>query len=219
MASITLYTYFRSSAAYRVRIALNLKGLDYDSSYVHLLNNGGEQYSATYTSMNPQQRIPALDVDGSLLTQSLAIIEYLDETHPEPALLPGDAIQRSRIRAFAQAICADLHPLNNIRVLKYLESDFELSQKQRDQWYRHWIQQSFSALETLLGGDNHKSDYCFGDTPTMADLCLIPQYYNGDRFNCGVDQFSTLTRIYQHCMTRDEFYSAAPEQQGDFQQS
>ncbi|MFN4166487.1 MAG: maleylacetoacetate isomerase, partial [Ferrovibrio sp.] len=167
-----LYGYFRSSAAYRVRIALNLKGLAYDNHFIHLQKN--DQLSEDYARLNPQKQVPALVDDGTMLTQSLAIIEYLDETHPDPALLPSDPAERARVRALALAIACDIHPLNNLRVLRYLVKEMGLPEEKKNQWYQHWIENGFQAVEKMLAGSPATGRFCHGDSPTMADICLVP---------------------------------------------
>ena len=211
---LKLYTYFRSSAAYRVRIALNLKGLPYKSVPVHLLRDGGEQHAPDYVQLNPAELVPTL-VDGEhALGQSLAIIEYLDEVHPSPLLLPGSALARARIRALAQSIACDMHPLNNLRVLQYLAREHQLDEAAKAMWVRHWITLGFTALEAQL---QHASTglFCHGDTPTLADCCLVPQMFNARRFATPLDPFPTLCRIEAACLTLEAFQRAAPEVQAD----
>ncbi len=212
---LTLYTYFRSSAAYRVRIALNLKGLPYDASPVHLLRDGGQQHQPAYREKSPLGTVPVLEDDGAVLTQSLAIVEYLDETHPQPPLLPADPLGRARVRAIAQTIACDIHPLNNLRTLQYLAREFGASQDQKDAWYRHWVNEGLAAVEKLLAGDPGTGTFCHGDAPTLADCCLIPQVFNARRFNCPLDQWPTLRRIVAACEVLDAFRKAAPDQQPD----
>src|SRR5690606_4726115 len=179
--AMKLYSYFRSSAAYRVRIALNLKGLAYETVPVHLLKDGGQQLSDSYRSLNPTALVPTL-VDGDLAVgQSMAILEYLEETHPEPALLPRDAKGRARVRAIAQTIACDIHPLNNLRVLKYLKRTLGVPDEAKNAWYRHWVEEGLAALETMLARSPETGRYCHGDTPTMADICLVPQIANARR--------------------------------------
>lgn len=209
-----LYTYFRSSAAYRVRIALNLKGLKADYRYVHLVKNGGEQHKPEYLAINPQGLVPALVDNGQVLTQSLAIIEYLDETYPEPALLPMDALGRARVRALALVVACDIHPLNNSRMLKYLEQELHAGETARNQWYRHWVVEGFKALEKLLGHPA-TGQFCHGDRPTLADICLVPQVFNARRFKIDLSPFPTIERINEHCLTLKPFADAAPEKQHD----
>lgn len=211
-----LYTYYRSSAAYRVRIALNLKGLDYESIPVHLVRNGGEQRSEAYTAKNPQGLVPMLETEQSKnLTQSTAIIEYLEEVHPEPALLPKTPQDKALVRALVQAIACDVHPLNNLRVLQYLTRELEVSEKQKKEWYRHWVNVGFSGVEKMLHNAGATEDFCFGDTPGFADCVLIPQVYNAERFDVDMSQYPLITRINQNCLTLDAFSSAAPDKQVD----
>ena len=195
-----LYTYFRSSAAYRVRIALALKGVAHEAIRVHLARNGGEQHSPAYRDKNPQGLVPAFELDeGTVLTQSLAIIEYLDETQPGPALLPADAVGRARVRAIAQGIACDIHPINNLRVLQYLGGQLGATQEQKDAWYHHWIATGLQGLEAMLAGHPDTDRFCHGDTPTLADCCLVPQLFNARRFNCPLDAYPTLLRIDAAC--------------------
>ncbi|MBR0564923.1 maleylacetoacetate isomerase [Azoarcus sp. L1K30] len=210
-----LYTYFRSSAAYRVRIALNLKGLDYDAVPVHLTRTGGEHLQEGYLGVNPAALVPALAENGRVLTQSMAIIEYLDETHPEPALLPGTAVDRARIRAIAQAIACDIHPINNLRVLQYLARELGASEEQKNTWYRHWVELGLTAVEAMLAGDARTGAFCHGDTPTLADCCLVPQVFNARRFKCRMDAFPVLSRIAERCEDIEAFRLAAPGNQPD----
>jgi maleylacetoacetate isomerase len=209
-----LYTYFRSSAAYRVRIILNLKGLDADYRYVHLVQDGGQQHAPDYAKLNPQELVPALTDGDRVLTQSLAICEYLEDEHPEVSTLPADAPGRARVRALAQVVACDIHPLNNLRVLKYLENELEVDKDARIRWYRHWVEEGFRALETLLD-DPRTGRYCHGSYPTLADACLVPQVYNARRFGCDMDAFPTIQRIDAECLALEEFRRAAPEQQED----
>lgn len=202
-----LYDYFRSSACYRVRIALNLKGLAYDSMPVSLLDNA--QRAPEYLSKNPQGLVPALLDGEQLLTQSLAICEYLEETYPQPALLPNDAIGRARVRALALSIACDIHPLNNLRVLRRLEAQFAADQAGKDAWYQHWIQSGFEAFEQQIQSTH--GHYCFGDTVTLADLALVPQVYNARRFNCDLSAYPTMRAIEQRCLALDAFARATPE--------
>lgn len=209
-----LYEYFRSSAAFRVRIALNLKGLDPERSYIHLAD--GEQRKAGYRSVNPQGLVPWL-VDGEFgLGQSLAIIEYLDECHPEPPFLPADTKDRAFVRSLAQLIACDIHPLNNTRVLTYLSDELKLDDAARNRWYCHWISEGFAALEKLLERRKVQSSFCLGETPTLADICLIPQVANANRFKCAIDAFPKITGIYHHAMKLPAFDAAQPSRQPDF---
>jgi maleylacetoacetate isomerase len=212
---LKLYGYWRSSAAYRVRIALELKGLTYESVPVHLVRDGGEQRKPAYRRVNPQGRVPALEHDGRVLTQSLAIIEYLDETWPEPALLPPTPAGRARVRALAQLVACDIHPLNNLRVLQYLEGKLGASEDGRSDWYRHWIMDGFEALESLLAGSGETGRYCHGDAPGLADVLLVPQVYNARRYRCDLAACPTITRIDQACSALPAFERARPERQSD----
>lgn len=209
-----LYGYFRSSAAYRVRIALNLKGLDYDNLAVHLRRN--EQRADTYLAHNPQGLVPALETDdGRWLTQSLAIVEYLDETHPELPLLPADAPGRARVRAIALQIACDIHPLNNLRVLRYLKNPLGHDQDTIDTWYRHWIALEFAALEQQLATSKATGVFCHGDLPTLADVCLVPQFANALRVDCDLAPYPTIRRIHDACQHLAAFQDAAPARQPD----
>ena len=212
---LKLYGYWRSSAAYRVRIALGLKGLPYENVSVHLVRDGGEQRKPKYKRVNPQGRVPALEHDGRVLTQSLAIIEYLDETAPEPALLPPDAAGRARVRALAQLIACDIHPLNNLRVLQYLGGKLGASEDARNDWYRYWITDGFEALEALLAGSPETGRYCHGDTPGLADVLLVPQVYNARRYQCDLAPYPTIARIDEACNAMPAFERARPERQPD----
>ena len=211
-----LYTYFRSSAAYRVRIALALKGVAHEAVPVHLARNGGEQHYVAYRAKNPQGLVPALELDdGTVLTQSLAIIEYLDETQPGPVLLPADAEGRARVRAIAQGIACDIHPINNLRVLQYLGKELGATQEQKDAWYGHWIATGLQGLEAMLASHPSTGRFCHGDTPTLADCCLVPQLFNARRFNCPLDDYPTLLRIDAACAELPAFQQAAPAVQPD----
>jgi maleylpyruvate isomerase len=208
----TLYGYFRSSAAYRVRIALNLKGLDYDQIPVNLVK--GEQRGGEHLARNPQGLVPSLVLDDStVVNQSLAICEYLDEVHPEPSLLPVNALERARVRALAQSVACEIHPLNNLRVLKYLVREMGADEAAKLAWYHHWIAEGFTALEATLSNDPGSSDFCHGDTPTLADICLIPQVYNAERFECDLSAYPTIQRIAANCRTLPAFEKAAPAAQ------
>jgi maleylacetoacetate isomerase len=210
-----LYTYWRSSSAYRVRIALNLKGLDWESVPVHLVRDGGEQHRPEYRAVNPHGLVPALE-DGELtLTESLAIIEYLEETRPEPALLPGDAAGRARVRSLALLLACGIQPLNNLGVLRYLGEAAGLDQDGRDRWYRHWVSVGFDALEARLAREPATGRFCHGDTPGLADCCLVPQVYNARRYGCDLGPYPTIARIDAECAKLEAFSAAAPEQQPD----
>lgn len=210
-----LYTYFRSSAAYRVRIALNLKGLQPEMLPVHLVKGGGEQLQPAYRSVNPSALVPALEDQGQVLTQSMAIIEYLDETHPTPPLLPADALGRARVRALAQMIACDTHPLANLRVLRYLTGSLGLDEAAKNAWYRHWVQEGFAALEAHLARDSATGSCCHGDTATLADCLLVPQVFNAQRFNIDLSPYPTVARIAAHCQSLPAFAAAHPAQQPD----
>ena len=212
-----LYTYWRSSAAYRLRIALNLKGIAYDDHYVNMLRDGGEQLKEEYLRINSQKLVPALETDeNETLTQSMAIMEYLDESYPEtPALLPESTLGRARVRALSQAIACEIHPLNNLRVLKYLVNELGVSEEQKTAWYHHWISEGFTALEAMLSKSNETGQYCHGNTPGLADACLIPQLYNAHRFNVDMNAFPTIKRIEEACLELKAFQDARPELQGD----
>jgi len=209
-----LYDYFRSSAAYRVRIALNLKGLVPERVFVHLRK--GAQRADDYLALNAQGLVPALVTDGGdVLTQSLAIIEWLDEMHPQPPLLPADADGRARVRAIALAIACDIHPLNNLRVLQYLTGTLGVSEPQKDGWYRYWCDVGLEALETELARDGRTGRFCHGDVPTLADVCLVPQLANARRFQVDLAPYPTLTRIDAACGELAAFAAAAPARQPD----
>lgn len=210
-----LYTYFRSSAAYRVRIALGLKGLEWEAVPIHLVQDGGQQHSEAYKAVNPAGLVPALEDKGAVLTQSLAIIEYLEETHPEVPLLPGDAVSRAHIRALAQSIASDLHPINNLRVLKHLEHGLGLDAEQRKAWYLHWIGVGLEAFEKQLAFHNKAGDFCYGNTPTLADVCLVPQVYNANRFGYSVDHLPRIAKAVQACSQLPAFIQAEPANQAD----
>lgn len=210
-----LYSYYRSSASFRVRIALALKGLDYDYVPVHLLKDGGQQFSAEYRALNPASLVPALQDEGRVLTQSLAIIEYLEETHPQPPLLPGDAAGRARVRSLALSIACEIHPLNNLRVLGYLAKTLGASEEQKNAWYRHWVETGLGTVEAMLAGDPRTGRYCHGETPTLADVLLVPQIFNAQRFDCRLDHVPTVMRIHAQCMTLPAFAGAVPAVQPD----
>jgi maleylacetoacetate isomerase len=203
-----LYSFFRSSAAYRVRIALNVKGAAYETVSVDL--PGAAHHAPAFRALNPQATIPTLDDDGTVLWQSLAIIEYLDARFPTPRLIPAEPVARARVQALAQVIACEIHPLNNLRVLKYLRGELKLDDAAVNKWYSHWIAEAFGPLETLVsqfGGGR----YCFGDSLTLADVCLVPQMYNARRFNCDVTPYPTLVRIAAGLEAEPAFAAAAPE--------
>ena len=210
-----LYGYFRSSAAYRVRIALNLKGLDYDTVPVHLMKDGGQQFSEAYQALNPTKLVPTL-VDGELaIGQSMAILEYLEEIHPEPPLLPADAAGRARVRAIAQTIACDIHPLNNLRVLKHLKRAMGVDEDAKNAWYRHWIDVGLTSVEAMLAGNPATGRYCHGDQVTLADVLLVPQVFNARRFDCDLSAMPVIARIVDACAGLDAFARAEPARQPD----
>jgi maleylacetoacetate isomerase len=210
-----VYGYFRSSAAFRVRIALNLKGIVPEWKFVHLLKDGGQQHAPGYRAVNPQELIPTLIHDGHTIGQSLAIIEYLDEVKPEPPVLPRDAAGRARVRQLADMVACDIHPVNNLRVLLHLRDDFGASEEKRAAWQRHWISLGFAAIETLLAGSRQTGRYCHGDTPTLADICLIPQLANARRVNLDLSPYPTILRIEQTALAHPAFAAALPAAQPD----
>lgn len=208
-----LYSYFRSSAGWRVRIVLALKGLDYDLVPIHLMRDGGEHLTVEYAQTNPQKLVPALEDDGSVFAQSLAIMEYLEETHPEPCLLPGDAKRRAEIRAFCQAIACEIHPLNNLRILKYLVRELGQDEERKLAWYAHWIQEGFRPLERLL--ESGDGPYCFGAEPTLADACLVPQVFNAERFNVDLSEFPKVRAVNAACLAHEAIAATVPSLQPD----
>ncbi len=210
---LKLYSYFRSSAAYRCRIALNLKGLAHETEFVHLIKDGGQHTKPAYRSLNPQALLPTLEHNGKVITQSLAIIEYLDEIQPHPPLLQGDAGERAKIRAFALAIACDIHPLNNLRVLNYLKGTLGQDQAAVHAWYRHWVETGLAACEALLPAGRGR--FCFGDQPTLADACLVPQIYNARRFKADLSAIPRLVAIEEACGTLPAFAQSVPEVQPD----
>ncbi len=212
---LKLYSYWRSTAAYRVRIALNLKRVAYQMIPVHLVKDGGEQHKPEYRQKNPQGLVPLLDDNGQLISQSMAICEYLDETHAGPALLPTEPFLKAQVRSLCQAIACDIHPLNNLRVLQYLKGELEVSDNAKDDWYKHWIQQGFSAVEKQLVNFATESSFAFGNEPTLADAFIVAQVYNARRFNISLEEYPRLVAIEQHCLTLDAFKDAQPESQPD----
>jgi maleylacetoacetate isomerase/maleylpyruvate isomerase len=210
---VKLYTYFRSSAAFRVRIALNLKGLAYEPVFVHLAK--GEHRQPQYAAVNPQALLPTLELDdGTRLTQSLAIIEWLEEKHPSPPLLPKDALARARVRSLAYLVACEIHPLNNLRVLQHLKRGLGQSQEQIDNWYRHWIADGLAKLEAGLARPG-TGKFCHGDGPTMADCCLVPQIFNAKRYNSDLAPYPTTMRVFENCMKLDAFDRAQASKQPD----
>lgn len=212
---LNLYTYWRSSAAYRVRIALALKNLSVTQIPVHLLKDGGQQKAEAYRALNPAMLVPTLQHDTLTLNQSLAIIEYLDATFPEPQLLPAEPAQAAIVRALALDIACDIHPLNNLRVLQYLTTTLGISEQQKTDWILHWLRQGFTALELRLA--QTAGIYSVGDQVTLADICLVPQVYNALRFQLDLAPFPLIQRVYQQCLTLPAFTCSAPEQQPDAQ--
>jgi maleylacetoacetate isomerase len=208
-----LYGYFRSSAAYRVRIALHLKGIEVEQVGVHLLKDGGRQRQASYLARNRQGLVPALELDdGTILTQSLAIIEYLDTVFPAPRLIPADPVLAAKVRAVALAVACEIHPLNNLRVLNYLKGPLGCTQDEADEWYRHWILQGgLEAIETMIEGEH----FCFGDQPTLADLCLIPQVFNARRYKIDISHLKKIEAVDRHCKELPAFLAAHPLRQPD----
>ena len=210
-----VYDYFRSSAAFRLRIALNLKGLVPERRYIHLANNAHR--TDEYRAVNPQGFVPyMIDDDGFELSQSLAMIEYLDETHPEPPLMPKGAKDRARARALAQIVACDIHPVNNKRILDKLTDDFHVGDEAKTRWYCGWIHEGFAAIEKMLDKRQVQSPFCLGETPTIADICLIPQVANANRFKCSLDAFPRIVGIYHHAMKLSAFHDAQPSKQPDF---
>jgi maleylacetoacetate isomerase len=215
MSDFVLYGYFRSSAAFRARIALNLKGISPELRFIHLLRDGGEQHTTEYKTLNPQELIPAFVHGGHTITQSLAIIEYLDEIVSEPPLLPRDAYGRARCREIAYAIACDIHPVNNLRVNQYLKRTFNADTDAQIAWQQHWISTGFAALETLLARAKETGAYCHGDAPTLADICLVPQVANARRVKLDIDTWPTIARIEAHALTHPAFNAALPANQPD----
>jgi maleylpyruvate isomerase len=213
--NMKLYSYFRSSASYRVRIALNVKNLPYDYVPVHLVRGGGEQLKPEYRKVNADGIVPTLIDGNEVMPQSLAIMEYLEETHPEPPLLPGTPADRAYVRGVALQVACEIHPLNNLRVLRYLKHTLCVDDDAKDAWYRHWVEAGFATLESRLAGDSRTGKLCFGDAPTLADACLIPQVFNAQRFKVDTAKFPTIQRIYDHAMQIDAFALAAPAAQPD----
>jgi maleylacetoacetate isomerase len=203
-----LYSYFRSSASFRVRIALALKSLPYDYRTVHLVRN--EQSSPDYAAVSPQRLVPLLKDGEATVTQSMAIIEYLDEVHPEPPLMPADPLGRARVRSLSQDIACEIHPLDNLRVLRYLVKELGASEDAKNAWYRHWVEVGLEAVERQLAEQMATGAFCHGDTPTMADCLLVPQIFNAQRFDCRLDQVPTVMRIFEHCMQLPAFLAAQP---------
>lgn len=209
MGELTLYNYYRSSCSYRVRIALNLKQLHYDRVDIDLA--ASEQFGEDYRRLNPQSLVPALNIDETLITQSLAIVEWLEERFPEPVLLPGDSVDKARVRALSYAIAMDIQPLNNLRVMNYFRQELAWEEAEVMRWYRHWIAKGFTALESQLSRFGCGGHFCFGDAVTMADICLVPQVYNAQRFECDLSPYPLISGVAQHCNALEAFARAAPE--------
>jgi maleylacetoacetate isomerase/maleylpyruvate isomerase len=207
-----LYSFWRSSAAFRVRIALNLKGVDYEIVPVHLTND--EHLAAEFLALNPQATVPTLDDDGTILWQSLAIIEYLDTRFPSPLLIPAEPVARARVQALAQLIVCEIHPLNNLRVLQHLKRTLGQNEDQVNAWYRHWIADGLAKLEAELASGK-QARFCHGDAPTMADCCLVPQIFNAKRYSCELAPYPMTMRAFEQCMKLDAFDRAQPSKQPD----
>jgi maleylacetoacetate isomerase/maleylpyruvate isomerase len=210
-----LYDYYRSTASYRVRIALNLKNMSYHTYNIHLTNHGGEQKSQEYKAINPQGLVPTLDENGHIIQQSLAIIEYLDEICPTPPLLPQTPLGRAKVRSLALLIACDIHPLNNLRVLQQLKMQFQASEDQVSQWYHLWLKEGFDAFEQHLQKRNHPGHTCYGSEVSLADICLIPQIYNANRFGFAMDAYPLINEINDYCLGLPAFIKAAPTEQND----
>jgi len=210
---LKLYTFYFSSASFRLRIALNLKGLDYEPVFVHLRK--ADQFAPDYVALNPHQQVPTLEDGGIVVTQSLAALEYLEEVYPEPPLLPDSPGARARVRSLALDVACDIHPLNNLRVLKYLTGELGLDEIQRDVWYHHWIARGLAGIERALAASTDTGVFCHGDSPTMADVCLVPQIFNAKRFKCPLDDYPTVMRVFASCMELEAFDSTQPLKQPD----
>jgi maleylacetoacetate isomerase len=210
-----LYTFFRSSASYRVRIALNLKGMAYEQVPVHLRRGGGEQLQPAYKAINPQALVPALEDNGRILTQSLAIIEYLEEKYPAVPLLPKDPGDRALVRSMALVVACEVHPIQNLRVLNYVKSKYDQTDEQVNQWAQHWINLGLTALEQMIVAQSHPGEFCFGNAATVADICLVPQLGNARRYGCDLSRYPNIVRIEKKCMALAAFADAAPEKQPD----
>lgn len=213
--TVRLYSYWRSSAAYRVRIALNLKGIGYETVALSLLRDGGEHRRDAYKAVNPQMLVPFLDDGTAAIGQSQAILEYLEEHYPGPRLLPDDAATRARVRMFCNVICCDIHPLNNLRVMQYLEGPLAAGKDQRKEWYAHWIHSGFAPLEAMLADWGWKGPYAFGSAAGFADICLVPQIYNARRYRVDLDAYPRLLAIDEACAALPAFANAAPDAQAD----
>ncbi|KTD19024.1 maleylacetoacetate isomerase [Legionella jordanis] len=205
-----LYDYYRSTASYRVRIALNIKNISYEKIPVHLVKEGGEQHRPEYLKLNPQGLVPTLDENGHILTQSLAIIEYLDEINPTPALLPTNPFARAQIRSMALTVACDMHPLNNLRVLNRLKDQFKANDEEVMDWYHHWLKLGFDSLEAKLQSLPHKNQVCYGTEVSLADICLIPQVYNAQRFGFSMNNYPIINQINEYCLSLSAFKDAVP---------
>jgi len=212
---LKLYTYYRSSSAYRVRIALNLKHLDYEAYPIHLPKNQGENWRPEYLAINPQGLVPALEDQGKVFIQSSAIIEYLEDTYPNPSILPTSSTARAYVRALAQILACEIHPLNNLRELNYLIESFNCSDRQKRDWYGYWVYEGFTAIEKFIERHNLKGKFCYRDNPTIADIFLIPQVYNANRFECDMSKFPHIKKINEECLSLEEFSAAGPGNQAD----
>jgi maleylacetoacetate isomerase len=210
-----LYSYFRSSASYRVRIALALKGLPYEYAAVHLLKGGGQQLASVYRELNPDGLVPTLEDGPQVLSQSLAIIEYLDELYPDPPVLPSAPADRAYVRSVALQVACEIHPVNNLRVIQYLKKRLSISDEQKSEWYQHWIDVGFSSLESRLSSEHRVGDFVFGSTPTIADLCLVPQVWNARRFEIPLNRYPTIMRLAANAMALNAFAQAEPSKQPD----
>jgi maleylacetoacetate isomerase len=208
VVALKLYNYFRSSASYRVRIALALKGLAYEYVPVHLLKN--EQLKPPFSEMSPAKLVPALQEGDELITQSLAIIEYLEETHPQPPLLPAEPLARARVRSLALDIACEIHPIDNLRVLRYLVHEMKVSEDDKNRWYRHWVETGLEVVEQQLAGNAQTGRFCHGDTPTLADIVLVPQIFNAQRMDCRLDHVPTVMRVFGECMALEAFSGTQP---------
>jgi maleylacetoacetate isomerase len=210
-----LYSYFRSSASYRVRIALALKGISYDYAAVHLLREGGQQLSSLYREISPDALVPSLEDGPEVLTQSLAIIEYLEERYPAPPLLPSAPADRAYVRSVALQVACEIHPINNLRVLQYLQKQLAISDEQKSEWYRHWVDAGFASLEAKLNREQRAGRFIFGNNPTIADLCLVPQVWNARRFEIPLTSYPTIARVSANAMELNAFQQADPSNQPD----
>ena len=210
-----LYTFFRSSASFRVRIALNLKNLSYDQIPIHLRRGGGEQFTANYQNINAQALVPTLEDDGHYLIQSLAIVEYLEEKYPSPPLLPKAAADRAVVRSMALVIACEVHPIQNLRVLNYIKNEYQQNDEQVNRWAQHWIDLGLAALEQMINAQTARGTFCFGDTPTLADICLVPQLGNARRFGCDLSRYPKILSVEKACIVIPAFADAAPDKQPD----